>query len=298
MEKIIVTWFSKDLDIRTPLLVASIRKFAGSLSDCPIWVFFSGQENDISNRMKQQLNSLNVHIKSVLFDSDLREFPFAEFVYTAAKIESLATKKAELLAWLTPDTLIINEPTDFLLDSKKNLAYRPVHHTLIGSHFEKPIDPFWKLIYRKCQVPNDHIFPMKTHVDGHILRPYFNAGCLITRPKQEILQTWWNRFSELYTQTEFRRFYKKNQLFAIFIHQAVLTGIILSALKPHELQELPFTYNYPIHLYSESSKEFRPKNINELITMRYEQLEWLNKVPIDDPLKNWLIDKISTLSNV
>ncbi len=48
MEKIIVTCFSKDLDIRTPLLVASIRKFAGSLSDCPIWVFFSGQENDIS----------------------------------------------------------------------------------------------------------------------------------------------------------------------------------------------------------------------------------------------------------
>ncbi|MFX0114160.1 MAG: hypothetical protein ACFFB3_06405, partial [Candidatus Hodarchaeota archaeon] len=178
----------------------------------------------------------------------------------------------------------------------KNLGYRPVHHTLVGSIYSEPIDSFWELVYRKCDVSENKLFPMRTHVDHNTLRPYFNAGFLIVKPEKGLLQTWWNKFRELYCDPGFEEHYRKNELYLVFIHQAVLAGVILSVMDQQELQELPFSYNYPLHLYAESPEEYRPQNINDLITARYEGLETLEKVPIQEPLKSWLTKKIASLS--
>jgi hypothetical protein len=295
MEKLIFTCVSgiSDLDVRVPILAASIRKFAGTLSDSPIWVFVPEQENGIPEKTKDQLSSLDIQVIPFAIDPDIRQFPFAALVLAAATAESLAKGKTELLAWVLSDTLVMNEPKHFLLAEGKNLGYRPVHHTLVGSIYGEPIDSFWELVYHKCKVSEDKLFPMKTHVDHNTLRPYFNAGLLIVRPEKGLLQAWWGRFKELYRDPAFEEHYEKNELYTIFIHQAVLAGVILSAMDQQELQELPFSYNYPLHLYAESPKEYRPQNINDLITARYEDLETLVKVPIQEPLKSWLKEKFS-----
>ena len=298
MEKLIFTCVLgvSDLDVRVQILAASIRKFAGTLSDSPIWVLVPEPENEIPEKMKEQLSSLDVQVIPFTIDPDVRNFPFAALVLAAATAESLAKEKTELLAWVLSDTLVINEPKHFLLAEDKNLGYRPVHHTLVGSIYGEPIDSFWELLYRKCNVSENKLFPMKTHVDHNTLRPYFNAGFLIVRPEKGLLKAWWDRFKELYRDLGFEEHYEKNELYTIFIHQAVLAGVILSAMDRQELQELPFSYNYPLHLYAESPREYRPQNINDLITARYENLETLEKVPIQEPLKNWLTEKKSSLS--
>ncbi|MFX1533859.1 MAG: hypothetical protein ACFFDI_06455 [Promethearchaeota archaeon] len=297
MEKLVFACLvdSRGAELKAALLTASIRKFAGILSNCPIWVFVPNSEDKISKEMKKQLLSLDVQIIPFIVESDDLKFPFADLVLAAATAESLAKEKTEFVAWILSDTLVINEPTLFLLDEDKNLGYRPVHHTLIGSIYEEPIDSFWELIYRKCQVSEDKIFPMKTHVDHNTLRPYFNAGFLIVRPKNGLLQSWWNRFKELYRDPSFEEYYEKNELYSIFIHQAVLAGVILSTMERQEFQELPFSYNYPLHLYSESPIEYRPQNLNDLITARYEDPEWLEKVPFQEPLKSWLTNQLNSL---
>ncbi len=297
MEKLIFACMVNSISssLKAALLVASIRKFADTLSDCPIWMLVPNSENKIPNGLKNQLLSWDVQIVPFNIDSDLLKFPFADLVLAAATAESLAKEKTEFLAWVLSDTLVINEPTLFLLDEGKNLGYRPVHHTLIGSIYEEPIDSFWKLIYRKCQVSEEKIFPMKTHVDHNTLRPYFNAGFLIVRPKLGLLQSWWNQFKELYRDPSFEEYYEKNELYSIFIHQAVLAGVILSTMERQELQELPFSYNYPLHLYFESPIEYRPQNLNDLITARYEDPEWLEKVPIQEPLKGWVTKQLNSL---
>ncbi|MFX1251042.1 MAG: flavin reductase family protein [Promethearchaeota archaeon] len=282
--------------LKAALLAASIRKFADTLSDCPIWMLVPNSENKIPKGLKNQLLSWDVQIIPFNIDSDLLKFPFADLVLTAATTESLAKNKAEFLTWLIPDTIIIHEPTFFQLDKDKNLGYRPVHHTLIGSIYEKPIDSFWELIYRKCHVTEDKIFPMKTHVDHNTIRPYFNAGCLSVRPEKGILQSWWDVFKDLYRDPCFEEYYKKSNLFSIFIHQAVLAGVVLSRMEKQELQELPFSYNYPLHLYFESPKEYQPRNLNDLVTVRYENPQWLEKVPLQEPLRSWLISQLNSLS--
>jgi len=253
MEQVIFAWIleSDGLDPRTPLLIKSIRKFAGIFSASPIWVLVPNSENELSDEQKDQLLSLDVQLIPFSVDPEVLKFPFAGYVLATATAESLALEKTEFLVWLNSDTLVINEPTCFLLDDDKNLGYRPVHHTLVGSIYGEPIDPFWELIYHKCSVSEGKIFPMKTHVDHNTLRPYFNAGCLIVRPPKGLFQSWWKSFKELYRDPSFERFYETNRLYTIFIHQAVLAGVILSSMdpqEPQELQELPFNYNYPLHL--------------------------------------------------
>jgi len=298
MEKMIFACMvdSSSSGLETLTLAASIRNFGGILADCPICALQPELKDEFPKEMKNQLLSQGVKIIPLSIAPDVLKFPFAGYVLAAATIESLVKGKTEFLAWVNSDTLIINEPEHFLLDESKNLGYRPVHHTLVGSIYEKPIDPFWELIYRKCNVSKDKIFPMKTHVDYNTLRPYFNAGCLVVRPEKGLLQSWWNTFKELYDDPSFKEFYKKNKLYSIFIHQAILAGVILSTMEKQELQEFPFTYNYPLHLYSESPFEFQPQKINDLITARYEETEILEKIPFQDPLKSWLTSLLNSVS--
>ncbi|MFX1500300.1 MAG: flavin reductase family protein [Promethearchaeota archaeon] len=291
MEKLIFAYFSDCLDPKDLILAASIRKFGESLSDYPIWVLIPNLEENINKEIKNLFLSLNVDL--IPFSTkDEPKFPFITHVLAAANAELLVKKKTKLLAWLGSNTIIFNEPKHFILDDDKNLGFRPVHHTNIGSFYDEPIDPFWELVYQKCNVYKEQIFPMKTHVDHNKIRPYFNAGCLIVRPEKGLLQSWWNSYNKLYNEHCFKDYYNKNYLYAIFIHQAVLSGVILSTMKRTELYELPFDYNYPLNLYYNCPFVYRAKDINKLATVRYEDLEDLKKVPVQDPLRSWLINQM------
>ncbi len=292
MEKLVFAYISNCSDPKDLILAASIRKFGGSLSDYPIWVLVPKWEENIDNEMKNLYSSLNVDL--IPFSAeDEPDFPFITHVLAAANAELLAKEKTKILAWLGSNTIIFDEPKHFLLDNDKNLGYRPVHHTNIGSFYDEPIDPFWEEIYQKCNISTDQLFPMKTHVDHNKLRPYFNAGCLIIKPEKELLQSWWNSYKELYNEQCFKEYYNKNYIYAIFIHQAVLSGVILSRFERNELYELPFEYNYPLNLYYNCPFVYRAKDVNNLITVRYEDLGELKKLPIEDPLKSWLKNRIN-----
>ncbi|MFX1468149.1 MAG: hypothetical protein ACFFB8_05760, partial [Promethearchaeota archaeon] len=199
MEKLIFAYISDCSDPKDLILTASIRKFGESLSDCPIWVLIPNLEENINKEIKNLFLSLNVDIIPFSTKNEPK-FPFISYVLAAAKAELLAEKKSTLLAWLGSNTIIFNEPKYFILDDDKNLGYRPVHHTNIGSFYDEPIDPFWEKVYQKCNISKEQIFPMKTHVDHNKIRPYFNAGCLIVRPEKGLLQSWWNSYRELYNE--------------------------------------------------------------------------------------------------
>jgi len=301
MEKIIFAITSTGIDPDAAVLAASIRKFGGSLAKSPIWVFSTKKPAEIPEKIRLKFEKLNVEMYTIKPKSNVdMKFPFISFTLAAAQAEKMAEGKTELLVFLDQNSVIINEPADFLLDKGKNLGYRPVHHTLIGSHYDKPLDTFWKLVYDNCEVKDAHVFPMKTHVDGNILRPYINSGFLVTRPEKKLFAEWWIRYEFLYQKPAFKELFEKDDLYVIFTHQAILSAVVIATMKVEELQELPFSYNYPIHLYPESSSEYQPKSLNEMVTLRYYMTklvdsEWCKQVPLEDPLKRWILNEIESL---
>jgi len=278
------------------LLVESIRAFAGSLSQTPIWLFSPDDGQQPSSTLTDRLRALKVTRIPYPIDRNVRTFPFTEKVQAHAVAEARARGHTDLLAWLDANTVVLQDPQAFLLPDDRALGFRPVHHTLIGSRFEDPLGPFWTLIYQHCAVPRERVFPMRTHVNNTRLRPYFNAGLLITRPETGLIRSWRDTFFQVYQDPAFQAFYQRDARYRVFMHQAVLSGIILATLTPTEMQELPPTYNYPLHLHGEDVTGHRPSGLEDLTTFRhegfYEDPEWRTKMPAKAPLKQWIADQL------
>ncbi|MCJ7625193.1 MAG: hypothetical protein MUO76_16980 [Anaerolineaceae bacterium] len=280
-------------ELDAPMLANSIRTFAGRFSKHPIWVLIPENEEILATDVEEMLLSLNVQLIPFEIEDTALEFPFAGKVFASARAEALAEEKASFLVWMDADSIVINEPNELLLDDETRLGgYRPVDHTLIGSRFDLPLDPFWTLIYEYCGVHQDAPFPMTTSVDRLVLRPYFNAGMSVVRPAHGLLQSWRDNFARLYRQPFFERFYNEDLLYKVFIHQAVLAGTILSTLKQEELQEFPHTVNYPLHMHSQHSLTRRVKRLNDVVICRHDTFfndpDWRERIHIDEPLKSWL----------
>ena len=288
---IFVSWVTSGAaEQGTLLLTRSIRKFGGALADKPIWVFVPGQVDILSESVRDEFASLNVRLIPFAIDPDVRKFPLAVLPVVTAAAEATTQGQAEILAWLDINTILLREPSEFLLAPGKSLGYRPVQHTLIGSVYDQPIDSFWESIYKHCHVPVDRLFPMPTCTGDNVLRPYFNAGFLVVRPEKGLLRAWLDNFLRLYRQPYFEEFYAKDERYSIFIHQAVLTGTILARLETPELQELSPAVNYPIDLHRECRADLRPQSMNELITCRYEDFPEILKrgLPAQGELGDWL----------
>ena len=304
-EKLIFTSFFypiKSSVINAFLLAESIRTFVGSMAQAPIWFFMPDNGEKLSSKIETKLNNLNVELIPIKIPKDALQFPFSAEILASASAESKAIGQADFLVWLGNNTIVLQEPKHFVLPADKNLGFRPVHHTLVGSLYDKPLEPFWTLIYQSCQVPEDRIFPMTTHIDGNRIRPYFNAGLLITRPEKKLFQAWHDAFFNLYQKPDFQKFYQLDNRYVIFIHQAILSGVILSNFETKEIQELPATYNYPVHLYADDITDNRPSSFDELTTLRHEGFytdpDWMKKMPASDSLKQWLAQRLDGVESI
>ncbi len=278
------------------LLAESIRTFAGSLSQALLWFFVPEDETQLSSAIRDKLLALNVTLIPFEIDPEVAHFSFTSMAVAAALAESKALSQADLLALLSANTVVLQEPRDFLLRHDKSLGYRPVHHALIGSRYNEPLDAFWTLIYRYCNIPEDRVFPMTTHVDGVKLRPYFNAGCHITRPEEHLLRNWRDTFFKVYLEPPFQGLYEQDRRYKVFMHQAIFSGVVLSTLATDEIQELPPEYNYPLHLHAEDVTDHRPSSLEEVVTFRhegfYQDPEWSKKMPAREPLKRWIAERL------
>jgi len=276
-------------------LARSIRTFGGEFCFNPIWMLSQRSEDDLPELTRQELFSLGLRLITFETDPGAVNFPFANYVTAAGIAEGLAQGETSFLALMAAETLVLQTPSACRLPSGKSLGGCPVHLKLIGSGYNDPIDEFWRLIYYHCQVDAERIFPMQTIVDEQLVRAYFNAGLLVVRPERGLLRTWQADFDNLYHLPEFEAFYQQDELYEIFMHQAVLAGSILSSLKPVEIQQLPFQMNYPLHLHTRVTASRRPISLNQLITCRYEDYaEFFGSpdvdelIQIDKSLKDWL----------
>jgi hypothetical protein len=278
------------------LLAESIRAFAGSFNRAPIWFFTPEHGEQLSEAASERLHDLDVTLIKFEVDPEVVRFPFTSEAIAAALAESRAYGRADFLAWLNANTIVLQEPGGLILREGKSLGYRPVHHINVGSRYGEDLDPFWTLVYGYCDVPEDRVFPMATHVDGEVLRPYFNAGCHVSRPGKQLLRAWRDTYLEVYREPAFQELYQQDGRYRVFIHQAVLSGVILSALATDELQELPPEYNYPLHLHGEDVTGHRPSSLEELVTVRHEGFyadpDWARKMPAGEPLKRWIAERL------
>jgi len=274
------------------MLVESIRSFGGEYAQSPIWILLPESEVSIVGDIIDRLVSPNLRLVPVDNRLPLGDFPFARKVAAAATAEALAGGQTKFLVWMDPDSLILQEPTPLLLPPDVSLGIRPVDHTLIGSIYDQPIEPFWDLVYSRCGVPPSLVYPMTTSIDQIQIRPYFNTGLMVTRPEKGLFQTWALFFDKLRKDPQFEALFQGNTLYRIFFQQAILSGAALSILRSNEILEYPAQVNYPLHMHTLVDADRRPSLLNDLITCRYdkffEQPNWKEVLSGNGRVMSWL----------
>ena len=280
-------------------LARSIRTFGGEFCFNPIWMFCQTAENDLPQATRQELFSLGLRLVTFDVDPAAGNFPFAAYVKAASLAESLSQGETSFLAFMASDTLVLQPPYEFRLPTGKILGACPVHLKLLGSGINEPLNDFWNLIYHHGRVDPGKVFTLQTVVDAQAVRAYINAGLLVVRPERGLLRAWQASFDGQYLLPEFESFYVQNELYKIFMHQAVLAGSLLSLLKVDEFQPFPAGINYPLHLHSRMASAHRPADLSQLITCRYEDYaEFMDNthragfIQIDRSLREWLTSQM------
>jgi hypothetical protein len=138
----------------------------------------------------------------------------------------------------------------------------------------------------------DKVFPVTTTIDNCEIRAYLNAGLLVVRPQRAVLRTWADTFVRIYQYPEAVEFYRTDPIYSVFIHQAVLAGVIVSRLPRWEIVLFSSRTNYPLHLRDECQGAWKPASLNDLSTCRYEGFfdegDWEHRISIQEPLRSWL----------
>ncbi|MBL8968558.1 MAG: DJ-1/PfpI family protein [Spirochaetaceae bacterium] len=292
------------------LLMESIRAFGGGLATAPILVAARDGGRGLAAGFLRALPALGAELVPYAADEEARALPFGEKPFAAAAVEARCRSPvggggAELLAWLDPDAFVVREPGEFLLPAGTDLAFRPVHHTLVGSRFEAPLDVYWTAIHEAVGGDPAAAFPMTATIDRAVLRPYFNAGCLALRPEIGLLAAWAAAFSRCLAQAKVTATLAADPRRGIFLHQAALTAAALARLPRAAMRELSFAYNYPLHLHGRCPPELRPRRLEDLFVLRYDEWgnwpgaeDWRAVLSADEPRAAWLDARRAALATL
>lgn len=271
----------------------SIRKFAGSLKDSPIHVYYTAQMRESVEKHLDKFSDLSIKLKKATLPPVSGQYFFGFKPAFAAQAESDAEREKAILAYLDPDVIFINEPREFILSSDEYLAYRPVMHQNIGSLYSEKPDKFWTAIYQKMDVPESTLFPMEAIADKNIIRPYFNAGLVILRPERGVLRRWSEHYESLANDPDIIELCRDQQ-YNIFLHQAILTGVILNHIDREEMKLLPFAYNYPLFFEKFYESKLRFDSIENIVSLKvdfsFKQLpeDWDRKLKGSEEKISWL----------
>jgi hypothetical protein len=287
------------LEAQALLLFESIRQYAGRFRDCPIYALSPRSGHGVSKSARHKLDKLRVKYIDAILNTECREYGSANRVAAAAYIEEVYPH--EILVILDSDTLFLREPDRIVLPADVDVALRPVD--VKGMCTAGPADPFdsyWRELCRCCGVDYKEIPWTESFIDHHRIKASYNAGLVIVRGKLGILEQWAEFFfasvrQRLTPYARERRFRSgvswidstASRLWGS--NQAALSLAIWSNTR--RVQELPPTYNYPLHLHDQVDRAIACAVFPHLVHVHYH---WLLE---ESHTRNPLFDSAGPLSS-
>lgn len=119
-------------------------------------------------------------------------------------------------------------------------------------------------------------------------------------PSLEICRRWLQVFKSLVSDAQFQEASCRDVLHKIFLHQAVLSALIMNEIDIARIRLLPTDYSFPLHL-SKITGSNRAKTLNELTHVVYEEEyphpDSIEEIEILEQLRSWLITRVPAEKN-
>jgi hypothetical protein len=278
------------------LLIESICRFGGALSQCPVWLYEANPERVPCG----DFAALGVRVLPLQVPDSVRGYILAGKVCACAQAESLASPETQSLIWLSAECLIARPPVLFGLGRRFDAAVRPVHIQNVGLGATERPDAFWRGVYEAVGV-SDVDLTVESFVDVQHIRAYYNSAAFSFRPSAGLMRRWFACFEALVGDEAYQSAACKDELHQIFLHQAVLSTLIATTLDPDRVRVLPPDYGYPYNLHGDVPPERRAKTLNELVCAIYEERsvnpDDMDDIAVEEPLRMWLAKEWAPLDN-
>lgn len=273
-------------------LITSIRKFGGKYSMSKIYVVTSNAEKLPCHSLKEK----NVIVLPVDMKAEFKRYPLAIKAFAAAQVEKEVGKKVTTLVWFDPGTILLKSMDEYALENKFKAALRPVSLTNnIGIPPGEAPNNYWQPIYKKSGLDYKTLPTIKTVVDEVEIQPYYNCEIYSVDPRLGILTEWANLLTVFLNDQKYQEEACTTFLRRLFLHQAVLSAVISSKVQEDDIKPLSITSSYPFNQHNDVSEEKKIASLNEATAVIFDYAwyrirTWMNRIPIEEPLKSWLFD--------
>jgi hypothetical protein len=251
------------------LLLASLHRFGGSLADVPVVV-------GVDESVREQASLLErpgVRLVPLELPVEARGYPYAYKAYAAAQAEALVADSADTLIWLDAEILVLAPPTPLVLDGGHAVAMRPVYlRNAIGLAPDQPVDPYWAAILADNRLEPGRLPVVETEVDRQKVRGYLNCGAIAVRPALGLFREWARQVSARLADADYQRTACADGLHRVFLHQAVLSAIVVARTSPEQWRWLPRECGYPLHLHSQLPADQRATRLADLSVVLHENV--------------------------
>jgi hypothetical protein len=273
------------------LLLDSLRSFGGPLSEADFWVVVS----DSSRPSCAALQASGAVLVDLPERPSPPRYPFSLKVAACAWAEERAAGSVRTLCWLIPECLVLRPPLLFELPPTRDTAVRPVHIRNVGLPADEEPDPFWSGVFDAVGEP-DGSFTVRSFVEGASIRPYFNTAALSIRPDVGLFCRWRDLFGRMVADTDYQAGACDDELHRIFLHQAILSTLIATAVGRERIELLPPDYGYPYNLHGSVPEERRAAFLGDTVCPIYEERtvdpRAVSDIEIRDSLRSWLLARV------
>lgn len=224
------------LESQAILLCRSIRRNAGRFANAPIHTFQPRAGTAIGQPTLVALADLGVQHHADRLNADFSDYPIGNKIFVCAHAERNLSE--DILVFLDSDTVFMNEPAAFELESSAQVALRPVDHKNRGSSGPGDAhDLYWIQLYELADVRRDRF--INTAVSNERIRAFYNSGLLCARRSAGIFSAWKHCFLRLMQA----KHVPDGQM--TFMDQLALAAT-LSRLEDTAVCLLDPRYNYPL----------------------------------------------------
>jgi hypothetical protein len=246
---------------------------------------------------RNRFESLGVRVLPLTVPDKVARYHYGAKVCACAQAEDLVAPAVRSLIWLAPEFFIVHPPPLLDLAPSFDAAVRPVHFKNVGLLATEPLDDFWKQIYETVGT-NDVHPPVESFLDALRLRPYFNTHAFALDPQKGLCRRWLDCFETLVCDRAFQLRACSDPPHQVFLHQAILSAIIVTMLGPHRIRTLPPEYSYPYNLHPSVPLDRRALALDDLVTVAYDDRSLdprvVDDIDVHEPLRSWLFARTPT----
>jgi len=264
-------------------MIQSLREFGGRLSGESL-LAFAPEGVDIRDTFR---GVPGVEAVELDFDERVGRYPFGTKVLACARAEQRAQKGFGSLVWLGATCLVTRPPELLELDQTHDVAFRPVHIRNVGSPGAEPLDDYWRALYDAVGL-RDTDLRVEPMINPELLRPYYNTHCFSVNPRLGLMEQWQEMFCRMIQDREFQSGPCSDDLHRIFLHQAVLSALVIRTVDPARIRVLPPEYSYPLHFHDRLPRECRAESLDDLVVPVYEDKADLGVLEDNGQFGSWL----------